>query len=106
LESVVFPARMNLFFQWLDSAGQPMGGYAHTCQAFLFQEVNLVNQGSHLRSFERSRLFTPSSLVLGESAYYGGEAGFVVLIAKPCSVPSPERIFQGEIKKTSMRVGL
>jgi hypothetical protein len=46
-----------------------MGGHAHACQAFFFQEVDLVNQGSHLRSFEQSRLFTPSSLELGKSAY-------------------------------------
>jgi hypothetical protein len=56
-----------------------MGGYAHACQALLFQEVDLVNQGSHLGSFEWSRLFTPGSLELGELACEGGEARFVVL---------------------------
>jgi hypothetical protein len=90
---------MDMLFQRLDSMGQPMGGYAHTCQALLFQEVDLVDQGSHLRSFERSRLFTPGSLEHGESAYEGGEVGFVVLAVEPCSVPSPEGIFQGKIKK-------
>jgi hypothetical protein len=83
-----------------------MGSYAHACQAFLFQEVDLVNQGSHLRSFERSRRFTPSFLELRESAYEGGEAGFMVLAVEPCSMPSPERIFQGKIKKTSTRASL
>jgi hypothetical protein len=80
--------------------------HTHTGQAFLFQEVDLVNQGSHLRSFEWSRFFTPSSLELGELAYEGGEAGFVVLTVEPCSMPSPKRIFQRKIKKTSTRVSL
>jgi hypothetical protein len=83
-----------------------MGGHAHAYQAFLFQEVDLVNQGSHLRNYERSRLFTPISMELGKSAYKGREAGFMVLTVEPCALPSPDRIFQGEIKKTSMRVGL
>jgi hypothetical protein len=83
-----------------------MGGHAHACQAFLFQEVDLVDQGSHLRSFERSRLFTPSSLELWKSAHEGKEVGFMVPIVEPCSMPSPERIFEGEIKKTSTRAGL
>jgi hypothetical protein len=47
-----WPARMDLFSQSLDLAGQLMGGYAHACQALLFQEVDLVNRGSHLRSFD------------------------------------------------------
>jgi hypothetical protein len=51
-------------------------------------------------------LFTPCSLELGESAYEVGEAGFMILAVEPYSVPSPERSFQGEIEKTSMRVGL
>jgi hypothetical protein len=75
-----------------------MGSYAHAYQALLFQEVDLVNQGSHLRSFQRSRLFTPGSLGLGESAYEGGEDGFMVVIVEPRSVPSPEAIFHGKIK--------
>jgi hypothetical protein len=73
---------------------------------FFFQDVDLVNQGSHLRIFEQSRLFTPSSLELKESAYDRGEVGFLVLTVEPCSVPSPERIFQGKFKKTSTRVSL
>jgi hypothetical protein len=60
---------MNLFFQRLDLADQPIGGHAHTCQAFLFQEVDLVDQRSHLMDFEWSRLFTPGSLELRELAY-------------------------------------
>jgi hypothetical protein len=101
-----WPARMDLFFQSLDLAGQLMGGYAHACQALLFQEVDLVNRGSHLRSFEWSRLFTPGSLELEESAYEGGEDGFVVLTIEPYSMPSLEGIFQGKIKKTSTRASL
>jgi hypothetical protein len=83
-----------------------MGSHAHACQAFLFQEVDLVDQGNHLRSFEQSRLFTPISLELEKLAYEGREVGFVVLIVEPCSMPSPEGILQGEIKKISTRVGL
>jgi hypothetical protein len=86
--------------------GQPMGGYAHACQALVFQEVDLVNLGSHLRSFERSRLFTPGSMEHRELAYEGGEAGFMVLVVEPCSVPSSERIFQGKINKTSTGASL
>jgi hypothetical protein len=70
-----------------------MGGYADAYQALIFQEVDLVNQGSHLRSFGRSRLFTPGSLELGELAYEGGAAGFMVLLVEPYFVPSSERIF-------------
>jgi hypothetical protein len=83
-----------------------MGSHAHTCQAFLLQEVDLVDQGSHLRSFERSRLLTPGSMELKELAYEGRDAGFVVLTVEPCSTSFPERIFQGEIKETSTRASL
>jgi hypothetical protein len=78
LESTILPTRMDLLVQRLESAGQPMGGHTHACQALLFQEVNLIDQGHHLRSYERSRFFTPGSLELGESAYEGGETGFMV----------------------------
>jgi hypothetical protein len=90
----------GLVCQRLDSVGQPMGSYAHACQALLFEEVDLVNQGSYLRTFEQNGLFTPGSLELRESAYEGGEAGFVVLTVEPCSLPSLEGIFQGNIKKS------
>jgi hypothetical protein len=59
-----------------------------------------------LRNFKRSRLFTLGSLELGKLAYEGREAGFMVLIVEPCSMPSAKRIFQGEIKETSTRAGL
>jgi hypothetical protein len=97
---------MDLFFERLDLSCQPMGGYAHACQALLFQEVDLVNQGSHLMSFEWSRLFTPGPLELGEPAYKVGEVGFMVLTVEPSFVPSSEGVFQGKIKKTSTRVSL
>jgi hypothetical protein len=80
--------------------------HTHTCQAFLFQEIDLVTQGNHLRSFEQSRLFTLGSLEHRQSACEGGEAGFVVLTVEPCSMPSPKSVFQGKIKKTSMRASL
>jgi hypothetical protein len=83
-----------------------MGSHAHACQAFLFQEIDLIDQGSHLRSFKWSGLFTPSPLELGESSHEGGEARFMVLIVEPCSVPSPERIIQGNVEKTSTRSSL
>jgi hypothetical protein len=66
---------MDLLFWRLDSAGQAMGSHAHTCQALLFEEVDLVDQGHHLRSFKWSRLFTPGSLELGESSNKGGRLG-------------------------------
>jgi hypothetical protein len=59
-----------------------------------------------LSDFQWSRLFTPGSMELGELAYEGREAGFVILTVEPCSMPSPERIFQGKIKETSTRAGL
>jgi hypothetical protein len=83
-----------------------MGSHTHACQALLFQEVDPVDEGHHLRSFERSRLLTPSSLELEESAYEGGEPGFMVLIVEPSPMPSLEGIFQRRIHKTSMRVSL
>jgi hypothetical protein len=30
LETTVFPARMDLLLQWLDSVGLPMGGHAYS----------------------------------------------------------------------------
>jgi hypothetical protein len=83
-----------------------MGGYTHAYQALLFEEVDHVNQGSHLRSFEWNTHFTPGSLELGEMAYEGGEARFVVLTVEPFSLTSLEGIFQWKIKKSSMRVSL
>jgi hypothetical protein len=76
-----------------------MGGHAHASQALLFQEINFVDQGSHLRNFEWSRLFTPSSVELRKLAYEGREAGFMVIIVEPCSMPSPKRIFQERSRK-------
>jgi hypothetical protein len=52
-----------------------MDGYAHTSQALIFQEIDLVDQGNHLRSFEWSGLFAPSSLEFEESSYEGGRLG-------------------------------
>jgi hypothetical protein len=80
-------------------AGQLMGGHTHAYQAFPFQGVDLVDQGSHLRDFEWSHLFTPGSFKLRESAYVGGEAGFMILAVEPCSMPSPERFFKGRSRK-------
>jgi hypothetical protein len=86
--------------------GKPLSGPTHACQAFLFQEIDFINQGGHLRSFEWSRLFTPSPLELGESSHEGGEARFMVLTVEPCSMPSLERILQGKVEETSTRLSL
>jgi hypothetical protein len=83
-----------------------MGGHTHAYHAFLFQEVELVDQSNNLRDFDWSRLFTSGSLELEELADEGGEARFVILAVQPCSMPSPERIFQGKIKDTSTRAVL
>jgi hypothetical protein len=83
-----------------------MGDHAHTCQAFLFQEVDLINQGSHLWSFEWSGLFTPRPLELRESSHERGEARFMVLTVEPYSVPSLERILQGKVEEASTRLSL
>jgi hypothetical protein len=83
-----------------------MGGHAHAHQAFLFQEVDLINQGNHLRSFKWSRLLTPSSMELKESAYEGRETRFVVLTVEPCSVPSPERFFLREDQENQHEGGV
>jgi hypothetical protein len=76
-----------------------MGGQAHACQAFPFHEVDLVDQGSHLRSFEWSTLFTPGSLELRELVFEARKAGFMILTIEPCSMPSLERIFKGRSRK-------
>jgi hypothetical protein len=83
-----------------------MGGHAHAYQAFLFQEINLIDQGGHLWSFEWSGLFTPSPLELRESSHEGRETRFMVLIVEPCSMPSSEGILQGKVEETSTRLSL
>jgi hypothetical protein len=93
LDSAVLPAWMDLFLQQLDTMGQPMGGHAYCCQAFLLQEIDLVRQGSDLGELEWSRFFTPSSLELGESAYKCSEVGLAVLAIEPCPMPSSKRGF-------------
>jgi hypothetical protein len=59
LESVVFLVQVNLLLQRDDLAGQPVGGHADSCQATLFQEINLVGQGHDMEEFKRSMFFTP-----------------------------------------------
>jgi hypothetical protein len=54
LDSTIFPTWVDLFLQGDDSAGQPIGSYRDSCQALLFQGVNLVSQSSDMREFERS----------------------------------------------------
>jgi hypothetical protein len=68
MESTVFPARVDLFLQGNNSAGQPMGGHIDSYQAVLFQEIDLVGQLRNVGEFERSGLFAPSPLELGEPA--------------------------------------
>jgi hypothetical protein len=43
----------------------------------------------------------PSPLILEESAYERGEAGFMVSVVKPGHVPSPERRFHRKIKEVA-----
>jgi hypothetical protein len=51
-----------------------MGGYANSDQTTLFHGVNLVNQGSDMRKFERCGFFTPCPLKFSESVVKGREA--------------------------------
>jgi hypothetical protein len=106
LEFAVFPARVDLFLEWKDSAGQPMGSHADSCQALLFQVVDFVGQSCYWREFEWGWLLTPNSLELGESVYKGRESRFVVPTIKSCPMPSPERSLQRKVKEASPRVGL
>jgi hypothetical protein len=106
LESTVLPAWMNLFLQRLDSMGQPMGGHADSCQAFLLQKIDQVGQGSDLGEHEWSWFIAPSSLELGESAYKWWEARLVVLAIEPCPMESPKRLFWREVEEASARVSL
>jgi hypothetical protein len=41
------PSPDRLVFSEVGLEGQPIGCYAHACQALLFQEVDLVNNDSH-----------------------------------------------------------
>jgi hypothetical protein len=43
LGSAVFPMRVNLFLQCLDSMGQPTGSHAHTGQIFILQKIDLID---------------------------------------------------------------
>jgi hypothetical protein len=65
-----------------------MGGHIDSCQAVLFQEIDLVGHVRDVGEFERSGLFAPSPVELGEPAERWGEAGFMVFIVEPCLVPS------------------
>jgi hypothetical protein len=106
LESAVFPARVDLFLNRKDSAGQPMGGHADSCQALLFQVVDFVGQSCYLREFELGGLFSPSSLEFWESAIKGREARFMLLTIKPDPMPSPKRSVQRKVEEASTRAGL
>jgi hypothetical protein len=91
------PSLGGLVFSEVGLSG-PANGWPRTrLSSPSLSRVDPVNQGPHLMSFERSRLFTLSSLELGELAYVGGEAGFVVLIVEPHPLPSLEQIFQRKI---------
>jgi hypothetical protein len=72
----------------------------------LLQGIDRVGQSSDVREFNRGRLFTPSPLVFGESAYEGREARFMVLTTKPSHVPSPKRSLNWEFKKATSRASL
>jgi hypothetical protein len=83
-----------------------VGGHAHASQVFLFQEVDLVGQGSHMRGFKRCQLFVTSPLELKESANKWRGAGLVVLVVEPGSMPSSKRAFQWKTKEVGTRAGL
>jgi hypothetical protein len=72
-----------------------MGGHAHVRHAFLFQKVNLVDQGSLLGGFNRSRFFITSPMEIRESANKWREVGLVILTVEPGFVPSTKRAFLG-----------
>jgi hypothetical protein len=75
LESAVLPARVNLLFQRDNSVGQPMGGYADSSQAALFQEIDFVGQCCDVGEFKRSSFFAPRPLNLGSRPTKGGRLG-------------------------------
>jgi hypothetical protein len=106
LISAIFPTRVDLFLQRDDSVGQLMGSYAESCQATLFQGIDLVGQSSNVREFNRSRLFETSTLVFRESSYEGREAGFMVLTIELGLVPSSKGSLHWEFKKAPSRVSL
>jgi hypothetical protein len=106
LESIVLPARVDLFLQGKDPTGQPMGGHTDSCQALVLQKVDFVGQSGYLGEFEWSWLFTPGSLELGESANKRGEIGFMVLAIEPCPMPSLQGSFQSKVQKDGVRAGL
>jgi hypothetical protein len=54
-----------------------MGVHADSYQGTLFQEIDLVGQGHEMGEFERSGLFAPGPLEVGEPANKWGEAGFM-----------------------------
>jgi hypothetical protein len=56
-----------------------MSYHVDSCQAFFFQEVDLVGQGSYLRELEWSGLYAPSSLELRKSTNKRREARLMVL---------------------------
>jgi hypothetical protein len=72
----------------------------------LFQDVDFVGQGSDLREFERSGLFTPCSSELEESANKRREAGLMVFTVKPCPAPSLKRGLNREFKEANVGSGL
>jgi hypothetical protein len=106
LASVVFPIQVDMFLQRDHSAGQPMGGYTDSYQPALLQGIYLAGQSGDVREFDRSRIFGPSPLVLGESTYEGGEAGFMVLTIEPSPVPPSKKILHWEVKKAALRASL
>jgi hypothetical protein len=52
LDPGVFTARVNLFLQKDDSAGQPVGDHVDSSQATLFQETYLVGQSRNMGEFK------------------------------------------------------
>jgi hypothetical protein len=105
-DSVVKPARVNLFLQRDDSTGQPVGRHVDSSKATLFQEVDLFGQGCDMRELKGGMFFTPRPLKFRESTYKRREVGFMILVVEPRPVPSPKGSLHWEVKEAGVRAGL
>jgi hypothetical protein len=106
LESVVFLARVNLFLQRDDSAGQPVGGHTDSSQVVLFHEIDLVGQVHDLGELKWGRFFTPRPLKFKAPANKRREAGFVILAVEPCPVQSPKVCLHRKVQEAGAWAGL
>ncbi len=56
--------------------------------------------------FDRCRFFNPSPMIFRESAHKSREARFMVLVVKPCPMPSLERSLHRKVKEATQRASL